>query len=67
MAGDNKWLDDQPDGRGGYSGPVLKATMFVPYGVGICWQDASGTWWQQKLVDPGDGSQPYLDTQKVNL
>jgi len=55
MAGD-KWFDDYTPAAGIPAGPKLKATIFVPQGVGIGWIDASGYVWQQVLVDNGDGT-----------
>lgn len=50
------FFDQQPDGRGGYSGPRLQGSLFVPSGMGIIFQDSNGLYWQLRLAQNADGT-----------
>lgn len=68
------FFDQQPDGRGGYSGPRLQGSLFVPSGMGIVFVDSNGAFWKQGLVLNTDGTTwfdenglPSLQVQQVTL
>ena len=50
------FFDQQPDGRGGYSGPRLQGSLFVPAGMGIVFKDSDGRYWKQSLLVNADGT-----------
>lgn len=50
------FFDQQPDGRGGYSGPRLQGSLFIPAGMGLVFQDSNGAFWKQSLVTNDDGT-----------
>ena len=50
------FLDNQPDGRGGYSGPRLQGPLFVPDGMGVIFTAPDGTFWQLMLAKDADGN-----------
>lgn len=50
------FLDQQPNGTGGASGPRLQGSLFVPAGMGIVFVDTDGKFWKQSLVTRTDGS-----------
>lgn len=48
-------IDNQPDGRGGYSGPRLQGPLFVPPGQSIVFQDDNGLFWSLGLARDSAG------------
>lgn len=54
------FFSQQPDGRGGYSGPRLQGSLFIPAGMGVVFQDSSGLFWKQSLIVNADGT-TWLD------
>lgn len=50
------FFDQQPDGRGGYSGPRLQGPLFVPPGLAIVFQDDNGAFWSLGLARDSAGA-----------
>ena len=61
------FFDQQPDGRGGYSGPRLQGPLFIPAGFGLVFTDLRGRRWQLGLALNADGTQYYGDDGKPTL
>lgn len=49
-------IDDQPDGRGGYSGPRVQGPLFIPAGMGIVFLDDDGGYWSLQLARDAAGA-----------
>lgn len=58
------FFDQQPDGRGGYSGPRLQGPLFVPAGLAIVFQDDNGLFWSLGLARDSSGA-IVLDANNV--
>lgn len=58
MAETPDFFDVQIGSAGRAVGPKLRASLFIPSGMGLVWQDTNGTWWQETFVidESGQGT-----------
>lgn len=50
------YFSAQPTTAGGYAGPRLEGTLFVPVGMGVAFFDSNGNCWQQRMALNQDGT-----------